>query len=137
MPDILHRLKILAPPESVYRALTEQQGLSRWATPEAAAEPHVGSIARFGLEGRGMVLDMIVKLLDPPRRVRWRCIGGHPEWTGTEVGFDLAGEAGVTVLLLGHRGWKSADGELPDWSHAWACALSRLKALLESAPPAA
>jgi uncharacterized protein YndB with AHSA1/START domain len=47
MKSICHRLQIQAPVEKVYEALTTQEGLSGWWTPDTIAKPETGSIARF------------------------------------------------------------------------------------------
>src|SRR5690606_13481116 len=45
--SICHSLVIEAPVETVYKAITTQEGLAGWWTPETAAKPETGSILRF------------------------------------------------------------------------------------------
>lgn len=47
MKSICHRLLIKASAETVYNALTLEEGLSAWWTPETKAKPEAGSTARF------------------------------------------------------------------------------------------
>jgi uncharacterized protein YndB with AHSA1/START domain len=39
MPDILHRVGIKAPPDKVYKALTDEKGLAGWRTKNTKASP--------------------------------------------------------------------------------------------------
>jgi uncharacterized protein YndB with AHSA1/START domain len=47
MPNIHHELLIGAPAETVYAAITTQEGLSGWWTPDAKTTAELNSIARF------------------------------------------------------------------------------------------
>jgi len=103
MPDILHRIGIKASPETVYAALTEQEGLAGWWTIETEVEPRVGAILQFRFGGRGFN-DMKVLELVPGRRVKWECVDGAREW----IGIDLRPEKqkdGSTIVLFAQRGW--------------------------------
>lgn len=131
MPDILHRLVIHANQAQVYRALTMPDGLAAWWTRDVAAEPAVGSVALFGFNRREVVFRMFVQELVEATRVRWHCLGGHPEWKDTEVTFALSPAAGRTVLDFAHLGWKSSDGVFAVCALDWARYLSSLKTYLE------
>jgi hypothetical protein len=80
VPDILHRLVIRASPARVYHALTTPDGLAAWWTRDVMAEPAVGSVALFGFNRREVTFRMLVQELVEATRVRWHCLGGHPEW---------------------------------------------------------
>lgn len=135
MPDILHQLVIEAPAASLYRALTEPDGLAAWWTADVDAEPELGSVASFGFDGRSTVFKMKIEDLVENEFVRWHCVGGHPEWEHTEITFDLTEEAGDagprTILYFAHRGWESTDGVMAMCSFDWARYLTSLKAYLE------
>ncbi|MBI2169815.1 MAG: SRPBCC domain-containing protein [Actinobacteria bacterium] len=135
MPDILHQVVINARPSAVYRALTEPGGLASWWTADVDAEPELGSVARFGFDGRSTVFMMKIEELEADEFVRWHCVGGHPEWEHTEITFDLSpadDPAGGTVLYFAHRGWESTDGILAMCSFDWARYLMSLRAYLET-----
>lgn len=132
MPDILHALLIRASPSRVYHALTEPQALAAWWTRDTVAKPVVGSVAQFGFNRREVIFRMFVQELAEPRCVRWRCLGGHPEWKDTEITFALAPAADGTFLRFAHRGWTSSEGVFAVCNFDWARNLMSLKAYLES-----
>jgi uncharacterized protein YndB with AHSA1/START domain len=133
VPEILHRLLIRAKPADVYRVLTTRDGLAAWWTRDVTAEPTVGSVALFGFHQREIVFRMFIQELAEAARVRWRCLGGHPEWKDTEISFVLSPAVGGTVLDFAHRGWTSSDGIFPVCSFDWARYLTSLKTYLETA----
>lgn len=132
MPEILHRLTIRAPLRQVYRALTERHGLAAWWTRDVVADLEVGSVAHFGFNRREVVFRMFVLGLKEDAQVRWRCLGGHPEWKDTEVCFTLLPLSDGTALHFEHRGWKSTDGIFAACNFDWARALASLKAYVET-----
>ena len=88
MPDILHRIGVLAPLDHVHRALATREGLSGWWTTDTTGDGEVGSkIAfRFGEAGG---FDMEVLESDQTGHIRWRVIEGPEEWIGTEGDWRL------------------------------------------------
>jgi uncharacterized protein YndB with AHSA1/START domain len=131
MFDILHRVGISAPPEKVYWALTEQGGLAGWWTKNVVATPKVGVVNKFRFGDHGFN-DMKVVELIPGQRVKWMCVDGAIEWIGTELTFDLRHEAGVTIVLFAHRGWKQQVEFMNFCSTKWATFLIGLKSLCET-----
>ncbi len=132
MPEILHQVHLGAPPARVFDALTERDGLAAWWTRDVLATPQVGSVARFGFCRREVVFRMFVQDLKAPELVRWRCLGGHPEWRDTEVAFTLSPDGDGTTLAFAHRGWTSTTGIFPLCSFDWARYLLSLKAYVET-----
>ena len=59
MADILHRIKIKAPPERVYEALTTEQGLADWWTKDVKIR--IDSIAEFGFNNHSLVTRMLTQ----------------------------------------------------------------------------
>ena len=131
MPDILHEVIIESPPDQVFKALTEQQGLASWWTTHAKAEPTVGSNAEFRFMGGQFVIKMQVTKLDPGRSVDWITQQGAPDWASTRVTWELTPAENGTKLLFGHRDFASAEGSLPNTSYNWAVYLTSLKDYLE------
>ena len=86
MPNICHELIIEASAEKVYHAITSQQGLSAWWTPDANAKPERDSVARFPF-GSEYFKEMKIIELVPSRKVKWTCITGASEWLGTTISF--------------------------------------------------
>ncbi|WP_276372866.1 SRPBCC domain-containing protein [Chryseolinea sp. H1M3-3] len=152
MPNIRQELIIAAPAEKVYSAITRQEGLSAWWTPDTNAKPEVGSIARFGF-GPAYFKEMKITELKSPELVKWTCIAGADEWIGTTLTFKL--EAGdkrtllrlhpeigdqmqqqngnnVTLLMLQHDDWKAYTSMYAECSYTWGQFLRSLKLFCES-----
>lgn len=132
MPEILHELTIATTPDAVFRALTTPEGLASWWTPDVVAGTPVGSVAEFGFNGRATVLRMEILELTPPRKVRWRCVGGHSEWQGTEITFQVEPEKEGSELLFMHQRWLWRDGSFARCSFDWGRYLASLKQYLET-----
>jgi uncharacterized protein YndB with AHSA1/START domain len=131
MKSIYHRLVIKASPETVYNALTSEEGLSGWWTPETRAKPETGTIARFAF-GPDYFKEMKVTRLEPQRRVEWLCLKGYEEWIGTTVTFELEPADTGTRLLLHHDGWKEYTSGFAGCSYDWALFLRSLRLLFET-----
>ena len=152
MPDIRHEVLIGASPESIYQALTSQEGLSAWWTPGASAKPELNSIARFDF-GPAYFKKMKITGLDPARRVDWTCIAGAAEWIGTTISFELQpgdreallqahpelgdqvqqqnGNRG-TLLIFHHNGWRDYTPMFAECNYTWAQMLRSLKLWCET-----
>ena len=135
MPDVLLEVPIAATPAKVYQAITEQEGLSRWWTPEVAAKPEVGSVGEFtftgGPAGR-FVVKMEITALEPGRKVYWTVQQGASEWAGTHVTWDLTPVDNGTKVRFGHRDYASTEGSFASVGYNWAWYLASLKDYLET-----
>lgn len=153
MKSICQQVLIGAPAEKVYRALTTQEGLAGWWTPDATAQPSQGSVARFPF-GPNYFKEMKVTELTPSALVKWDCIAGADEWIGTTVSFRLEyGELGTlskshpemgdqvfqlknsdkgTLLTLQHDGWNDYTPMFAECSYTWAQFLKSIKLLCET-----
>src|ERR1700735_499700 len=96
MPNIHQAVLVSAPIEAVYRAISTQEGLSGWWTPDVKASAEVNTIARFRF-GPDYFKDMKIVELESNASVRWVCMQGADEWIGTTLSFNL--EAGDTGTL--------------------------------------
>jgi uncharacterized protein YndB with AHSA1/START domain len=132
MPDIVHQLNIAAPPDRVYNAITEQQGLAGWWTPDATAKAEAGSLAEFRFLDGQAVIRLEVATLEPNRAVRWRIREAMPEWAGTHITWDLAPADGGTTVRFGHRNYPSTEGSFASVNFHWAWHLISLKDYLET-----
>lgn len=132
MADIKHQLDIGASPEKIYEAITSQEGLSNWWAVDTRAKPEVGSVTKFGFNKRRTVFEMEVKELTPPSKIRWACNGGHPEWEGTRLEFEITETEKGSSLLFSHLDWESTDGIYPMCSYDWAGYLYSLRMYCET-----
>jgi len=129
--SIYHRLLIKTPIEKVYWAITTQEGLAGWWTPDTIAAPAVGSILRFGF-GPDYFKKMEVLALYPYALVAWQCKAGFEEWIGTTLTFELIPHQQGCTLLFHHDGWDNYSGEFASCSYDWALFFRSLKFLCET-----
>ena len=130
MPDILHRVGINGTPAKVFEALSTLDGLSHWWITGTTGDPKVGGIIKFRPGGGGF--DMKVVESKPNDLVQWKCVGGPPEWIGTDVTFRLVHKDGQVFVLFSHANWREPVEFMHHCSTKWATFLLSLKALLES-----
>lgn len=131
MLEIVHRLGIQAAPRRIYRALTLRDELAAWWTRDVTGSGDLGSVLAFGFQHRAITFRMFVQELSDPKLVRWRCLGGHPEWKDTEIAFALTPMAEATALEFEHRGWRSATAVYTACFVDWAHCLASLQAYVE------
>jgi uncharacterized protein YndB with AHSA1/START domain len=131
MPNILHKVGITSSSlDSVYKALTAVDGLSRWWTTDTKGESKVDGTIQFRFGNGGF--DMKVLELQPNKRVLWQVIEGPEEWLGTKISFDLRQDGDWTIVLFKHAGWNEPVEFMHHCSTKWAVFLLSLKALLET-----
>jgi hypothetical protein len=82
MAHIHQKLLISAPVDKVFQAITTQEGLAGWWTPEATAQPTVNTVARFPF-GPSYFKEMKITELIPQRLVKWLCISGDKQCSYT------------------------------------------------------
>lgn len=131
MADIHHMLLIDARVDVVYRAVTEQEGLARWWTVQALAEPKVGAVADFKFGDRYQTA-MRVVLLQPPTRIEWECVAGDEEWLSTRVVFDLEPQGDQTMVRFLHGGWREMTDYFASSNYNWGYYLTSLKSYCET-----
>jgi uncharacterized protein YndB with AHSA1/START domain len=153
MPNIHQELLIAASPEKIYAAITTEEGLSAWWTPEATAKPDLNSIARFPF-GPNYFKEMTITELKPSEYVKWNCIKGAEEWMGTTLSFKIDSgdkkslltahpealgqvqqqknfEKG-SLLIFQHDDWKEYSPMFAECSYTWGQFLRSLKLYCET-----
>ncbi|WP_129714859.1 SRPBCC domain-containing protein [Pedobacter sp. SYP-B3415] len=128
--SICHRLLIGVPVEKVFAAVTTQEGLAGWWTPDTTAKAEAGSILKFEF-GPDYHKEMQVLELRAYSRVKWLCIKAFEEWIGTTITFEIEPHAKGAILIFRHSGWKAYTNEFASCSYAWALFLGSLKSLCE------
>lgn len=128
MAEILHSVRIAAPPQRVFDAISTPDGIAHWWTDDSTSEPRAGSVSVFKFMQGRIVFRMHVDAFNPPRHLAWTFLGDYDSWEGTTLSWDLepAGDTG-TILNLAHRGWRSTEGEFSECSTSWGRLLSLLK----------
>ena len=132
MPDIRHRVEIVAPLSSVYEAVATSAGISEWWTRDGVrGEASEGSEIAFHFSQPEPAAVMEITRLDPGGHVGWRCVGGADEWIGTVLTFNLTSSGEHTAVLFTHAGWRSPSEFMAHCSARWAYFLLSLKKLVE------
>lgn len=130
-----HTITVDAPPEEVWRAITDAAELTRWFPTLARVEPGVGGSLTYAwppdYEGSCRILEW-----DPPRHLRsdW-CfrLPGIPddEWREVAVDWTIAAtHGGATTLRLVHSGFGEGDtwdDEYEGTRRGWIFELASLK----------
>jgi uncharacterized protein YndB with AHSA1/START domain len=132
-------LEIEAPPERVWRALSEAQQILRWFAPEARVNPGVGGSVWMSWGG-GWEGESRIEIWDPPRRLRTVSetppydADGKPVASAAPlpiaVDYVLEGGGGVTRLRLTHSGFgpgAERDDEVDGVARGWAFELRSLR----------
>ena len=128
--DIMHRLRIHAPPERVYQAITTSDDIRNWWTRDAALDAKIGGTGEFGFYNRRFVAKVKVDELTPSRHVAWEVV--NSAWDGKTIVFDLQPQGSDTVLSFAHRGFKRADEGYASATTRWGYYLVSLKQYLET-----
>lgn len=153
MPNIHQEVLIGASAEKVYNAITREDGLSAWWTPETSAKAEMGSIARFPF---GPTYHKEMKIIDlrPNEQVKWNCVAGDAEWIGTTLSFilregdkrslrndryELGGQLEqlqdvekATLLIFHHDNWREDTDMFAECSYTWGQFLKSLKSFCET-----
>lgn len=131
MANIKHLITISCSANTIYRALTTKKGIQGWWTPDTVIEPAVDSIAEFTF-GERYHNKMIIKDLQPDRRVEWECIEGDKEWIGTVFIFDLEDNDGKTILRFSQNNWREATDFYAYCNFQWGQYMVSLKHYCET-----
>ena len=130
MPEIKHNLIIKTNPEKVYEAITTQEGLANWWAKQTIAKPEVGfvNIFTFGTFRN----EMKVTILNPNKKVEWKCINSIEEWIDTNILFELEEKEGHTLLRFTHSGWRAVTDTFAGCNYDWGRFMTSLKLFCET-----
>jgi len=145
---IICEIEIAAPPERVFRALTDPEQLAQWfRNPECPAkvwemDARVGGLYRYVTEKGSMVVNNVSQFechgeiveCDPPRRLAYTWIANwHDDVSRrTVVRWELAPRAGGTHVKVTHSGLASLPIAREDYTGGWPGVLEMLKKFTES-----
>ncbi len=130
MAEIRHNVAIKATAEKIYNAVTTQEGIEGWWCKHTTARPELGfmNIFIFG-EFRN---EMKVTVLEPNKKVEWKCIASINEWVDTTISFELEAKAGKTLLRFTHGNWKAVTDMFAACNYDWALFMKSLKSFCET-----
>ena len=130
MPDILQDFPIRADAGPVFDALSTPEGLDRWWTENCSGAARLGASFNLGF-GPGYQWRAEVTKCSPRARFELTFTQADPDWTGTQVGFELSPMPGGTQVRFYHRGWPVANEHYRVSCHCWALYLRLLRRYLE------
>ncbi|HEY7977868.1 MAG TPA: SRPBCC domain-containing protein [Rhizomicrobium sp.] len=130
MPDILHRLRIQAPPVRVFEAISTAEGLRQWWTRDAEIEARIGGSGAFGFYNRRFQPKVKVTALTAPAHLEWEVV--NDAWPGRIIAFDLKPDGAGTVLNFAHRGFPDANEAFASANTRWGFYLVSLKSHIET-----
>ena len=130
MHDVMHLIRIHAPSDGIYEAITQADGIRQWWTRDAVIEPKVGATGEFGFNEKRFVAKVTVEELSPTTRVRWKV--ANSAWPGNDIEFNLKADGSDTTLLFAHRGFPRADEGFASATTRWGFYLLSLKRYLQT-----
>lgn len=127
---IVKEVFVQAPPDVVWRALTEAEELTRWFPVDARVQPGLGGSIWISFGG-GVEGEAPITAWEPNRRFEWTETRGAVKLA---VDFQLEAKSGGTVVRLVNSGF----GAGPDWDdefhmteRGWAYFMQHLRWYLE------
>ena len=130
MPEIRHNLIIKTNTEKFMKLLLLRKGLANWWAKQTIAKPEVGfvNILTFGK----LRNEMVVTILNPNKKVEWKCINSIEEWIDTNILFDLEEKEGHTLLRFTHSGWRAVTDTFAGCNYDWGRFMTSLKLFCET-----
>jgi uncharacterized protein YndB with AHSA1/START domain len=136
MAEILMQMDVDAPADRIWSALSSPEGLRGWWTTHADVDASAGDVVQLSFPDAPITWDLRTEDAAEGKRLRWRCVGGPPQWIGTDIAFELDGTDGATRVRFDHTGWREADEMVRIVTFGWGQILPRLKQYAETGSPA-
>jgi uncharacterized protein YndB with AHSA1/START domain len=129
---IIHTVHVHASPQTVYRALTTEDGVTGWWSTKAEVEPGEGGTIRFTFVG-DFNPHMKQTSLRENAFVEWRCVAGHDNWRDNTFRFDLRAMDGETsVRFVQEYAQELDDDTYGTYNFNWGYYLNSLKQYCET-----
>ena len=135
MVDIVFEFDVNAPPDKVYKAVTEEAGYKGWWTTSSAIKPQVGSKAEFKLKDNGqeVVFQTEVTQLEKDKSFAMTVKNAAPpDWPGTKIAVSMAPSPQGTHVVFSHSGFPSTGGSYGYTNYNWGFFMGSLKAFAET-----
>jgi uncharacterized protein YndB with AHSA1/START domain len=130
MADILQDFPIKAPPDRVFKAVSDPAMLDRWWTMRSSGAPVVGSTYDLDF-GPDYAWRAAVTKSVPGVAFELQLTHADRDWVGSRVGFELSPSSGGTHVRFYHRGWPEPNDHYRISTHCWAMYLRILRRHLE------
>ena len=126
-----HAIKIAAPRDSVYKALTDIAEMAAWHQGAVEGAIAVDSVMYLNPKP-GMKIGWQTKELVNNERVTQTCVEGPGSSAGKTLTFALSdADAGLTLVQLTDGEWADDDEHLPFCNTHWGDVLHNLKKYVE------
>jgi uncharacterized protein YndB with AHSA1/START domain len=136
MTALSHQIRISAPRDRVYEAISTRDGLAGWYTADLEGAVGGGKEALLKFAGHEPFRWRFTEL-SPGSRFRWECTQGPGAAAGTTATFSVSQTTdGRTQVDLDHDGFGESDPALATCNTLWGILLGHLKAYAETAAPA-
>ena len=129
MAQISHLIRIHEKRQEVFRHIATTEGIAAWFTESSSPDYRAGGALELRFPDQRV--SFRVTELEEPSRVVWHCVSQENPWFGTDVVFELAEQAGHTVVRFDHGGWPEVTDLFRDCSMSWAYFLESLRSLCE------
>lgn len=128
--NIIHNITIKTSAERWFAAITTQNGLAGWFTPDVKAEPKIGASIELRFDANR--LSFRVEQAESPRRVVWAPVQAPPEWQPSRITFEAKPEAGAIDFTFTHTGLPENYSDYGFFTYCWGQYVRSLKLLLET-----
>jgi len=125
--DIRHNLAIEASPETVYRAVSTDEGIKGWWSKDCKVGDSEGedSLLKFDKEGTIVEMGFRTEILIPDKKVVWECTeNGNPAWLGTKIITEISESQEGSEVVFSHADFEEKwEGQDPfemtktGWEH--------------------
>jgi uncharacterized protein YndB with AHSA1/START domain len=130
MADIFHNFPIKASAHKVFEAVSTPEGLDSWWTKTCEAKPAENSEYKLGF-GPGYNWSALASRWTPDSEFELQFSEADDDWRGTQIGFQLTENNGVTEVSFQHLGWPEANEHYQISCFCWAMYLRLLKRYVE------
>jgi len=130
MPDVLHQFVIQASPDVVWPFFATGEGLAKWWTESSAGIAKAGEVWQLYFTPEYDWRARVTRC-ETNSAFELTMIEAMEDWLGTQVGVELRGGGGSTVIDFYHRGWAANTDHFRISSFCWATYLRLLKRHIE------
>jgi uncharacterized protein YndB with AHSA1/START domain len=135
MAEINHEIKIDAPVDKVYTALSTLEGLRSWHTANIAGKMELNDVIAIQAADKPLFEWKIIEAI-PSSKVTWECLAGPGDSKGTKVFYKLSKtDDNRTLLELSHTEWPHQAVNYRKCNTLWGVLLHHLKQYVETDKP--
>ena len=131
MASSTHRIRIHANPSAVFKAVSTEDGMKAWYTPQIDGSLEEGKTATFRFNN-GEAFTWKTTALIPDKQVDRECTEGPGVAKGTKVSYEIGSDKdGEAVLKLEHTNWPEGHEALSTCNTLWGILLGQLREYVE------